>query len=76
MPSIDRKFAEKRQKWHPYRQFGDGKKKAKENISAIWERKYLKHSEYQDTSGVKFPSATGNPISSRSIYTLKSSMTE
>ena len=75
MPSIDRKFGEKRQKWHPYRQFGNGKK-AKESISAIWERKYLKHSEYQDASGVKFPSATGIPISSTSICTLKSSMTE
>ena len=53
----DRKFGAKRQKWHPYHQFGDGKK-TKENVSAIWERKYLKHSEYQDASGVKFPSAT------------------
>ena len=56
---LDRKFGEKRKKWHPYRQFSDGKK-TNENVSAIWERKFLKHSEYQDASGVKFPSATGN----------------
>lgn len=55
---VDRKFGEKPKNWHPYRQFND-RVRVEENVSPIWERRHLKHSEYQDTSGVKFPAATG-----------------